>query len=146
MAKPGPLNATPMLRATACLADRGSDSRPSRARLRVTHVHLWPVIRTAMIMSAALTLAGVGVVVVVWGVLEVAGVWDGLEDRAVEEMGNTSWEFVARYLTTSRIAGLVCFVAAVNVVLMTVIAAVVALGHNLASSASGGIEITTLKD
>ena len=146
MAEPGPLNATRMPRAAAGFAQSRSTSQPSQARLRIAHIHLWSVIRTAMFMSAALTLAGVGVVVVLWGVLEVAGVWDGLADRAVEEMGRTSWEFMRGYLTTSRIAGLVCFLAAVNVALVTVVAAVVALAHNVAASASGGIETTTLKD
>lgn len=117
--------------------------RPRRARVRLTHVDPWSVMKTAFLLSVAIGIVTVVAVAVLWSVLNAAGIWDSI-DRAVSEISKGFK--IEDYLGTSRVLGFTMLVAAVDVVLITVIATLGAFLYNLAAALLGGIEVVLAED
>ncbi len=123
-------------------------ARIRRARLRLTHVDPWSVMKTAFLLSVAIGVVTVVAVAVVWGVLGVAGVWDSINKTVLDVIGgDTSETFDIRdYLGTSRVMGFTMIVAVVDVVLITAIATLGAFLYNLSAALLGGLEVTLTED
>jgi hypothetical protein len=136
-------------RTTGTGGQAGSRPRSTRrARLRLTHVDPWSVMKTAFLLAVAIGIVTVIAVAVVWSVLGAAGVWDSI-NRSVQEVigGESGSSFdVENYVGTSRVMGFTMVVAAVDVVLITAIATLGAFLYNLAAALLGGIEVTLAED
>lgn len=118
-----------------------------KARLRLTHVDPWSVMKTAFLLSIAFGIVLVIAVAVVWGVLGAAGVWDSINRTVTDVLGNNQSGFDVRdYIGTSRVVGFTLIVAAVDVVLITAIATLCAFLYNLAAALLGGLEVTLAED
>jgi hypothetical protein len=128
---------------------RGSGRpRSRRARLRLTHLDPWSVMKTSFLLSVAFGIVTVIAVAVVWSVLGAAGVWDSI-NRTVAEVigGETGAGFdVENYVGTSRVMGFTMIVAVVDVILITAIATLGAFLYNLAAALLGGLEVTLTED
>ena len=121
---------------------------PRRARLRLTRIDPWSVMKTAFLLSIALGIVTVVSVLMVWTVLEAAGVWDSI-NAAVQNIlgGESAGDFdVEDYLGTSRVIGFTMLVAVIDVVLLTAIATLAAFLYNMAAALLGGIEVTLAED
>jgi hypothetical protein len=140
---PGPRPATATGRPSS-----GAGSRVRKARLRMTHVDPWSVMKTAFLLAIALGVVTVIAVAVVWSVLGAAGVWDSINKTVQEVIGGESGTTfdVENYVGTSRVLGFTMIVAVVDVVLITAIATLGAFLYNLAASLLGGIEVTLAED
>ena len=125
-----------------------STGRVRKARLRMTHVDPWSVMKTAFLLAIALGVVTVIAVAVVWSVLGAAGVWDSINKTVQEVIGGESGSAfdVENYVGTSRVLGFTMIVAVVDVVLITAIATLGAFLYNLAASLLGGIEVTLAED
>jgi hypothetical protein len=134
----------------------GTSSRPAptgrprtrKARLRMTHIDPWSVMKTAFLLSIAIGIVTVIAVAMVWSVLGAAGVWDSI-NKTVQEVigGETGTAFdVEDYVGTSRVMGFTMIVAVVDVVLITAIATLGAFLYNLAATLLGGLEVTLAED
>ena len=121
---------------------------PRRARLRLTRVDPWSVMKTAFLLSVALGIVMIVAVAIVWGVLSAAGVWDSVNRTVQDIVGNdsTSSFNVKDYLGTSRVLGFTMVVAVVDVVLLTAVATLGAFLYNMAAALIGGIEVTLAED
>src|SRR3954454_24794962 len=119
-----------------------------RARLRLTHLDPWSVMKTAFLLSIAFGIVLVVAVAVVWSVLGAAGVWDSINATVSDVLGGDSAQNfdVQNYVGTSRVLGFTMVVAAVDVILMTAIATLAAFLYNLAAALLGGIEVTLAED
>jgi hypothetical protein len=119
-----------------------------KARLRLTHVDPWSVMKTAFLLAVALGIVTVVAVSVIWGVLGVAGVWDSINKTVVDVVGGTSADTfdIRNYLGTSRVMGFTMIVAVVDVVLITAIATLGAYIYNLSATLLGGLEVTLAED
>jgi len=119
-----------------------------RARLRLTHIDPWSVMKMAFLLSVAVGVVTVVAVAVVWGVLGVAGVWESINKTVVDVVGgDTADTFDIRdYLGTSRVMGFTMIVAVVDVVLITALATLGAFLYNLAAALLGGLEVTLAED
>lgn len=126
----------------------GTARRVRKARLRVTHVDPWSVMKTSFLLSVAIGIVTVVAVFVVWSVLGVAGVWDSIDQAVGDVVGNeSSTPFrIEDYLGMSRVMGFTMIVAVVDVVLITVIATLGAFLYNLAAALLGGVELTFTED
>lgn len=125
-----------------------SGRRPRRARLRLTRIDPWSVMKTAFLLSVALGVVTVVSVLMVWTVLEAAGVWDSI-NQAVQNIlgGESAADFdIEDYLGTSRVLGFTMLVAVIDVVLLTAIATLGAFLYNMAAALLGGIEVTLAED
>ncbi|RLV48079.1 DUF3566 domain-containing protein [Nocardioides mangrovicus] len=118
--------------------------RPRRARLRLTQVDAWSVMKTSFLLSIAMGIVTVVAVAIVWTVLGAAGVWDSLNNTIQTVMGN---DFrIQDYVGTGRVLGFTMLVAVVDVVLITAIATLGAFLYNLSATLLGGIEVTLTED
>jgi hypothetical protein len=126
----------------------GSKPRTRKARLRMTHIDPWSVMKTSFLLSVALGIVTVIAVAMVWSVLGAAGVWDSINQTVQEVIGGeTGTAFdVEDYVGTSRVMGFTMIVAVVDVVLITAIATLGAFLYNLAATLLGGLEVTLAED
>jgi hypothetical protein len=139
-------NATPESTKAAKKAARGA--RPPRpARLRLTRVDPWSVMKTAFLLSIAFGVVTIVSVLMVWSVLDAAGVWDSINSSVRDIVGATANDFnIEDYVGTSRVVGFTMLLAVVDVVLLTAIATLGAFLYNLAAALLGGIEVTLAED
>ena len=140
-------NAEPESRTKASKAAAGTKP-PRRARLRLTRIDPWSVMKTAFLLSIAFGIVTVVSVLMVWSVLGAAGVWDSINQTIQESIGGpeTADLDVENYVGTSRVLGFTMLVAAVDVVLLTAIATLGAFLYNMAAALLGGIEVTLSED
>ncbi|QBR92891.1 DUF3566 domain-containing protein [Nocardioides euryhalodurans] len=133
---------------TARRAPAGQDKKgPRRARLRLTRVDPWSVMKTSFLLSVAFGIVTVVSVFIVWSVLGGAGVWDSINATVEDILGSEAGGFdVTDYVGTSRVLGFTMLVAVVDVVLLTAIATLSAFLYNMAAALLGGIEVTLSED
>lgn len=121
---------------------------PRRARLRLTRIDPWSVMKTAFLLSIAFGIVTVVSVAMIWQVLNSAGVWDSINSTVrdvVDSQGNNNFD-IRDYVGTDRVLGFTMLVAAVDVILLTAIATLGAFLYNMAAALLGGIEITLAED
>lgn len=130
--------------AAASSAARG----PRRARLRLTRIDPWSVMKTSFLLSIAFGVVTVVAVAMIWNVLDSAGVFDSVNQtvRDVVDDQSTATFDVRNYIGTDRVVGFTMLVAAVDVVLLTAIATLGAFLYNMAAALLGGVEVTLAED
>jgi hypothetical protein len=121
---------------------------PRRARLRLTRIDPWSVMKTAFLLSIAFGLVTVVSVFMVWSVLGAAGVWDSINQTVQNILGGDgAGNFdVQNYVGVSRVMGFTLLVAVIDVVLITAIATLGAFLYNMAAALLGGVEVTLTED
>jgi hypothetical protein len=122
---------------------------PRRARLRLTRIDPWSVMKVAFLLSIAFGIVTVVAVAMIWQVLGAAGVWDSINSTVatanLDSSGGSSFD-IQNYIGTSRVVGFTMLVAAVDVILITAIATLGAFLYNMAAALLGGIEVTLAED
>jgi hypothetical protein len=142
-------SANPESRRAAEKAARTSGGRrPRRARLRLTRIDPWSVMKTSFLLSVAFGIVTVVAVTIVWSVLGAAGVWDSVNQMVRDVIGgeDTTNFDVENYLGTSRVLGFTMLVAVIDVILLTAMATLGAFLYNMAAALLGGIEVTLAED
>ena len=98
---------------------------PRRARLRLSRIDPWSVMKVSFLLSIAFGIVTVVSVFMVWSVLGAAGVWDSINNTvsdtsraATTPRRSTSQD----YLGMSRVLGFTMLVSVIDVVLITAIA------------------------
>ncbi|WP_203337624.1 DUF3566 domain-containing protein [Nocardioides limicola] len=137
----------------AAEAERGSvmvdgPRKQRRARLRLTRIDPWSVMKTAFLLSVAFAVVTVVSVFIVWSVLGAAGVWDSI-NAAVQDVigGDEGANFdIESYVGMTRVLGFTMLVSVVDVILLTAIATLSAFLYNMAAALLGGIEVTLAED
>lgn len=121
---------------------------PRRARLRLTRIDPWSVMKSAFLLAIAFGVVTVVSVAMVWTVLDQAGVWTSINETVQESIGGpeTADFDIENYLGTSRVLGFTMLVAAVDVVLLTAVATLGAFLYNMSAALLGGIEVTLAED
>ncbi|WP_460794136.1 DUF3566 domain-containing protein [Nocardioides pacificus] len=121
---------------------------PRRARLRLTRIDPWSVMKTAFLLSIAFAIVTVVSVFIVWSVLGVAGVWDSINGTVQDVIGGEeSADFdVEDYVGLSRVMGFTMLVSVIDVVLITAMATLSAFLYNMAAALLGGIDVTLAED
>ena len=139
-------------KATLVTTDSGratSGRSPRKARLRLTQVDPWSVLKVSFLLSVAFSVVSFVAVLIVWSVLGVAGVWDSINAtvHTIETTGDQEGTFdITDYVGMSRVLGFTAVVSVVNVVLLTAIATLTAFLYNTASALLGGVEVTLSED
>jgi hypothetical protein len=145
--RPAPQPASPPAKKRPARASRPKRP-PRRARLRLTRIDPWSVMKTAFLLSIALGVVTIVSVLMVWSVLGAAGVWDSINTTVRDIVGDqASAPFTIQdYLGTDRVIGFTMLVAVIDVVLLTAIATLAAFLYNMAAALLGGIDITLVED
>ncbi len=133
---PTPAPATPVRR------------RPRRARLKVTRTDPWSVMKIAFMLSLAAGIMTVVAVAFLWMALDAAGVFSKVGEtvNSVTSGGADKGFDLEGYLTLSRVLGITGIIAAVEVVVMTALATLLAFMYNVSSGMVGGVEVTLAED
>ena len=122
---------------------------PRRARLRLTRIDPWSVMKTSFLLSVAFGVVTFVAVFMVWTVLGAAGVWESINATVasvVEADDDSSGFDVTDYLGTGRVLGFTLLVSVIDVILLTAIATLTAFLYNMAAALLGGIEVTLAED
>jgi hypothetical protein len=123
--------------------------QPRRARLRLTRVDPWSVMKTSFLLSVAFGVVTFVAIFMVWSVLGAAGVWESINSAVASivegDSGNSTFD-VTDYVGMSRVLGFTLLVSVVDVILITAIATLTAFLYNLAAALLGGIEVTLAED
>ena len=128
---------------------KGPGKSPRRARLRLTRIDPWSVMKTSFLLSVAFGVVTFVAVFMVWSVLGAAGVWDSINSTVasvVEGDTNTSDFDVTNYVGMGRVLGFTLLVSIIDVILLTAIATLTAFLYNMAAALLGGIEVTLSED
>lgn len=133
---------------TAAAKPAGPKRPPRRARLRLTRIDPWSVMKTAFLLAVALGVVTVVSVFIIWSVLAAAGVWDSINQTVQDVVGGQDGQGfdVEKYVGVSRIMGFTILVSVVDVILITAIATLGAFLYNMAAALLGGIELTLAED
>jgi Transmembrane domain of unknown function (DUF3566) len=143
---------TPVVAARPSATQRRTPARsaaPRRARLRLSRIDPWSVMKVSFLLSLAFGIVTVVSVFLVWSVLGAAGVWDSINNTVSDTVssGNNVSSFdITDYLGMSRVLGFTMLVSVIDVVLITAIATLGAFLYNMAASLLGGIEVTLAED
>lgn len=157
-AKPTAAQRLAAVRAGSASRSRGAGAKPAppaatkatrvrKARLRLTHIDPWSVMKTAFLLAVALGIVTVVAVSVVWWVLDAAGVWVSINQAVGDVVGESGSGFrIEDYLGLSRVLGFTMLVAVIDVILITVIATLGAFLYNLAAALLGGLEVVLAEE
>ena len=127
----------------------GAARRTRKARLRLSRVDPWSVMKTALLFSIA---AGIILVVAtygVWSVLNASGLFDAVNDvvkSVVSTPGDTTPFRIEEYVNTQKIIGVAALIAVVDVLIFTALATLGSFLYNLAATVLGGLEVTLAED
>ena len=117
--------------------------RPRRAKLTLSRIDPWSVMKASFLLSVAFGVVTVVAVGIVWGVLGAAGVWDSINQMVFDVIGEEGNSFeVEDYVGMSRVLGFTMLVAVIDVILITAIATLSAFLYNMAAALLGGSEVT----
>lgn len=114
------------------------------ARLRLTRLDPWSVMKIAFLLSIAVFIVLFVAVLVVWLVLNSMGVFDSVGQTVKDVTGageSGSFDLVA-FFALSRVLGFTTLVGLISVVLITALTTLFAFLYNLAASMAGGVEVT----
>jgi hypothetical protein len=121
---------------------------PRRARLRLTRIDPWSVMKTSFLLAIAFAVVTVVSVFIIWSVLAAAGVWDSINNTVQDVVGgeeSSGWD-VEKYVGLSRVMGFTMLVSVVDVILITAISTLGAFLYNMSAALLGGVELTLAED
>lgn len=138
--------------ADSMVPDSSAGSRPPvtrKARLRVSRLDPWSVMKTSFMFSIAFAVVTFVVVWVIWGIIDASGALDSLQsaiDALVGTPDNASAFQVSAFVDLWRVLGFTALIGVINVVLLTALGTLGAFLYNLSATLLGGIEVTLAED
>lgn len=123
--------------------------RTRKARLRLSRIDPWSVMKTALMFSIAWGIITVTAMAVLWGVLQSSGAFDSINTTVNDLLAtpNSPSSFdLGAYITRDRVLGYTVLIAAADVVLFTALATLFSFLYNLAATVLGGLEVTLAED
>ena len=127
----------------------GRTRRTRKARLRLSQIDPWSVMKTSFLFSIAGAVILIVATLVVYGVLEASGLFNHINTIVapfLETPGDTEKFDIKRYIGFQRVLGGSVVLAAINIAIITALATLGAFLYNLASSLIGGLEVTLAED
>jgi hypothetical protein len=120
---------------------------PRRARLFVTRVDPWSVMKTAFVLSLGIAIIIIVASIIIWLLLSLTGTFDSITRTINDVGGSGSSEFdVAGLLSFGRMIGIVFMLAAFEIVLTSALATVIAAIYNVTVNFTGGVDVTLSED
>jgi len=133
----------------ASKARAGNPRRTRKARLRLSRLDPWSVMKTSFLFSIAAGIMLVVAVYVIWTVLSTSGLFDSVNEivaSVVSTPGDTTPFRIEEYINTQKVMGVSALIACVDVVIFTALATLGSFLYNLAATMLGGLEITLAED
>lgn len=118
-------------------------ARPRRARLYLARVNPWSVMKVGFMLSVAMAVVIVTAVAATWWVLDYSGTFLTVA-RTVDDIigAGTATLDVEALLAFERVFGASVVIAALEIMLVSVLAGLFAILYNLTVGITGGVEVT----
>ncbi|WP_425577096.1 DUF3566 domain-containing protein [Nesterenkonia rhizosphaerae] len=120
-----------------------------KARLLVSKVDPWSVLKMSFLLSVALGIMTVVCAVTMWTAMDITGIFSRVNELLGQvigtEGGGTTFQ-IEELVTVGQIASFATIIAVINVVLLTVLSMLSAVLYNLSASLVGGIGVTLTDD
>ncbi|BAS06632.1 uncharacterized protein ML0007 [Arthrobacter sp. Hiyo4] len=118
-----------------------------RARLLVSKVDPWSVLKMAFLLSVALGIVTVVAAIVLWTVLDLTGIFDQVDSLLGTLAGSEGGGFeLKKVASLGQVASFATIIAVVNVVLLTSLSMLSAVLYNISATLVGGIGVTLTDD
>jgi hypothetical protein len=127
----------------------GVARRTRKARLRLSRLDPWSVMKTSYLFSIAAGIMLVVATYAVWTVLSQSGLFPAINEivaSVVSTPGDTTPFRIEEYVNTQKVLGIAALIACVDVVIFTALATLGSFLYNLAATVLGGLEITLAED
>lgn len=121
-------------------------SKVRRAHLTIAKIDLWSVAKLVFLLSVAVGIVVVVATIILWLVLEVTGIFTGINDvlSMLSSQGNSV--NIQDYLSLGQVALYSTVLAVLNVVLLTLLGIIAGFLYNLAAKLVGGVGVTLTDD
>ena len=132
-----------------------SDTRPRpsirvrRARLRISRVDPWSVMKTSFLFSIALGIMSWVAVYVVWTLLGASGMFEAINAGLTMLLSSDQDQTSVRledFVNTNKVMGFTALFSVINVVILTALGTIFAFLYNLSANILGGLELTLAED
>jgi hypothetical protein len=123
-------------------------AKQRRARLIVSKVDTWSVLKMSFLLSVALGIVTVVASIVLWMVLDITGIFDKINGLLGEIGGSESGGSLdlKKIASLGQVASFATIIAVVNVVLLTALSMLTAVLYNISATLVGGIGVTLTDD
>jgi hypothetical protein len=123
--------------------------RTRRARLRISRIDPWSVMKTSLLFGIAGGIIFVVATYVLMSVVEATGLFAAVNSVVKDVLSSptdTQVFDITTYINTKRATGLAALIGAIDVVIFTALATVFSFLYNLSATMLGGLEITLAED
>jgi len=149
--------AVPVAAVAAGSASAGVASKPRssslrrtrKARLRLSRVDPWSVMKTSFLFSIAFGIMFWIATSVLWYVITSSGLFEAINSAIVNIIsnpGNTETWRIEDYVNGNKVLGIAALLAVINVVISTALGTLAAFLYNLSANILGGLELTLAED
>lgn len=128
---------------------RAGTRRTRRARLRVSRVDPWSVMKTSFLFSIAFGVMFLISTYVVWSVIGASGLLEAVNGILQQVLANPNDQEAIRienFVNTNKVMGIAALLAVANVVILTALGTLTAFLYNLSANILGGLELTLAED
>lgn len=128
---------------------QGTARRTRKARLRLSQVDPWSVMKTAFLFSIAAGIVLWVATGIIWAVISASGMFNEINKMVgdiIQTPGDDSPFRIQDYIGATKIMGTAALIAVIDVVIFTALATLGAFLYNLASGMIGGLEVTLAED
>lgn len=123
--------------------------RTRKARLRLSRLDPWSVMKTVFLFSIAFGIMFWVAIYLVWTVIESSGLFSAVNEfvtSLVSSPSDTTGWHIEDYISMNKVLGISALIAVINVVLMTALGTIAAFLYNLSANILGGLEVTLAED
>lgn len=123
--------------------------RTRKARLRLSRIDPWSVMKTSFLFSIAFGIMFWVATWLLWTVVVQSGLFEAINSAILNIIQNpsntTSWR-IEDYISTNKVLGIAALIGVVNVVISTALGTIFAFLYNLSANVLGGLELTLAED
>ncbi|MBA8793660.1 flagellar biosynthesis protein FlhB [Friedmanniella endophytica] len=145
----GTVQTTTTTAAPAAKPKPGVARRTRKARLRLSRIDPWSVMKTSFLFSIAAGIVFVVAIYVIWTVIGSSGLFTSINEvvgSVVSTPGDTTPFRIEEYINTQKVMGATALIAALDVVIFTALLTLCSFLYNLAATMLGGLEVTLAED
>lgn len=135
--------------------DTSGDTRPRqgirtrRARLRISRVDPWSVMKTSFLFSIAFGVMSWVAVYVVWTIVGASGMFEAVNNALTMVLASPQDQTQIRiedFVNTNKVMGITALIGVINVLILTALGTIFAFLYNLSANILGGLELTLAED
>ena len=123
--------------------------RTRKARLRLSRIDPWSVMKTSFLFSIAAGIMMWVAVYVLWTLIGASGMIEAINGVLTTLLSNDQDQSPFRvedFVNTNKVMGFTTLFAVVNVVILTALGTIFAFLYNLSANILGGLELTLAED